>query len=147
MAGEVANRFPGQHRGRLGWSSGQRGWGRGLTQPILTPFPWACAQPSPTLHPLVLLWISRPRSFRLLKPGQPCSCRIPLLIDARGTAQEVQAGHPGVSGSLQLPPAPSHWGPPLQSRNPGLSLSGPEAVAREGPRLPSGSLCPFVRFF
>lgn len=34
--------------------------------------------------------------------------------------------------------SPPTWGSPLQSRNPGLSLpSRPEAVAREGPTLPS----------
>lgn len=46
VAGEVAHRFPGQHRGRLGWSSGRqrRGW--------VSPSP---PRPhSPSLHPLVL---------------------------------------------------------------------------------------------
>lgn len=46
VAGEVAHRFPGQHRGRLGWSSGQQGRGRVSPSP---PRPH-----SPSLHPLVL---------------------------------------------------------------------------------------------
>lgn len=65
-----------------------------------------------------------------------------------GAQLEVQARHSGVKGSLRLLPAPPTWGSPLQSRNPGLSLpSRPEAMAREGPTLPSGSLRPSVRFF
>lgn len=61
MTGEVADRFPGQHRGRLGWSSGHQGRDRVLSSP---PHPISLGPPpSLSLHPLVLQ-ISRPLVFR-----------------------------------------------------------------------------------
>lgn len=62
VVGEVADRFPGQHRGRLGWSSGQQGEGPGLTWHTPNPFPGLATQPS--LHPLVPR-LSRPLSFSI----------------------------------------------------------------------------------
>lgn len=71
VVGEVANRFPGQHRGRLGWSSGQQG--RGQVSPG-----------TPPTHSLVLppsrhcaLWSRGSPDlshFHALKPGRPGGC-------------------------------------------------------------------------
>lgn len=41
VVGEVANRFPGQHRGRLGWSSGQQGKSQVSPGTPPNPLPWA----------------------------------------------------------------------------------------------------------
>lgn len=64
MVGEVADRFPGQHRGRLGWSSGR--WG---SPPRPTPLG---LPPSPSLHPWVLrVSHSLLSCLCLLNPGCP----------------------------------------------------------------------------
>lgn len=71
VVGEVADRFPGQHRGRLGWSSGQQGRGQvspGTPQPI----PWAC-HPAVTA-PFGPAALQTSLVFHPLKPGRPGSC-------------------------------------------------------------------------
>lgn len=104
VVGEVANRFPGQHRGRLRWSSGHRGGARSHPAPP-TPFPGLATQPP--LHPLVL-WLSWP----LLVPGpearQPWQWPRPLRSEARVRLRLSWA--PGWKGSLR--PSPM-WGEPL----------------------------------
>lgn len=140
MTGEVANRFPGQHRGRLGWSSGQRGARSYPAHPHPISLDLCPAQSS--VAPFSPVDLPAPLCFTSGSLGSPGSCHILLPSDAQGSAREVQAGRPGVSGSLQLPPAPSHLGDPFAVQKLGL-----EAEAREGPTLPSGSLCPSVRFF
>lgn len=142
MTGEVANRFPGQHRGRLGWSSGQRGARSYPANPHPISLDLCPAQSSMAPFGPVDVDLPAPLWLTSGSLGSPGSCHILLPSDAQGSAREVQAGHPGVSGSLQPPPAPSHLGDPFAVQKLGL-----EAEAREGPTLPSGSLCPSVRFF
>lgn len=70
VVGEVADRFPGQHRGRLGWSSGQQG--RGQVSPG-TPPTHSLGSP-PSRH--CTLWSRGSPDlshFHTLKPGRPGS--------------------------------------------------------------------------
>lgn len=89
------------------------------------------------------MWISQPLS------GSPPEAWAALVaatsfcpVMPRAQLERFKLGTQGVSGSLQPPPAPSHLGDPFAVQKLGL-----EAEAREGPTLPSGSLCPSVRFF
>lgn len=68
VVGEVADRFPGQHRGRLGWSSGQQGRSQASPGTSPTHFPGLATQPS--LHPLVPR-LSRPLLFPCPEARQP----------------------------------------------------------------------------
>lgn len=71
VVGEVADRFPGQHRGRLGWSSGQQG--RGQVSPGTPPTPSLVLPPS--RH--CALWSRGSPDlshFHALKPGRPGRC-------------------------------------------------------------------------
>lgn len=92
MVGEVANRFPGQHRGRLGWSLGHGG---SRSYPArCTPFSlgWHLAQPNTApIGP----------SDPLAPPVLPPEVRAALVATASlwsvmlRVQLEVQAGHPG----------------------------------------------------
>lgn len=69
MVGEVANRFPGQHRGRLGWSSGQ--W-RARSYPAHPhPISLGLRPAQPNAAPFGPADLSAPLPFCLLKPRQP----------------------------------------------------------------------------
>lgn len=100
VVGEVANRFPGQHRGRLGWSSGQQGKSQvspGTSQPISLGMP-------PSHH--CTLW-SRgspdPPCFHALKPGSPGSCGTLCPVKARARLRQFERGN----GAEGLTPAVS----------------------------------------
>lgn len=98
MVGEVANRFPGQHRGRLGWSSGQRGVG-GVGAQVL-PIP-----PPLRFNPALL---GAQPSTAPFGPAGLLACLVPppegwaALVAAASLCSvmprvqlEVRAGHPG----------------------------------------------------
>lgn len=146
VVGEVADRFPGQHRGRLGCLQGSRGGARSHLATPPTHFPGLVTQPS--LRPLVPR-LSRPLLFPCPEAKQPWQLPYPRPVKARARLRQFELG----SGAEGLTPAascllPPGGGAPLKSRTAGLSLpSRPEAMAREGPTLPSGSLYPSLQSF
>lgn len=116
VVGEVADRFPGQHRGRLGWSSGQQG--RGQVSPG-TPPAHSLGLP-PSRH--CTLWSRGSPDlshFPSPKARQAWQLPYPLLTKARAKLRQFD-WVTGAKGSLQLSPVSSHLreGVPFEVQNP-----------------------------
>lgn len=116
VVGEVADRFPGQHRGRLGWSSGQQG--RGQVSPGTLP---AHSLGSPPSRHCTLWSRGSPdlSHFPSPKARQAWQLLYPLLTRARAKLRQFD-WVTGAKGSLQLPPVSSHLreGVPFEVQNP-----------------------------